>query len=107
MVPTLLALLAFLIVNVTPNGLITHTRPTVRVELRVERQVDNRSIVLEVVGDDYYSRSDWDLEGDHAPYLFTKEFRDLPQGEYDVAATLVKSNHSTSMVKGRHFTVVN
>jgi hypothetical protein len=70
-----------------------------RVRVRVEPNVDNRS--LEVIADsgDFYRSSEIQLEGDRSPATFQIELRDVPEGEYRVLGVLRDpAGHERSMV---------
>lgn len=62
---------------------------TVRVMVQVDPNVENRHLVVTANGDNYYSSSTIDLDGENAPY--TQPFfwfNELPSGVYRVDAVL-------------------
>lgn len=86
----LLLLLAQLTVHVHPFGFITR-KSTVSVEVHVPRDSHNRSLALEVMGENYYSLSEKELEGEKAPVTHTfKIASGLPEGDYEIRAILVR-----------------
>lgn len=89
MVPLLLFLLSQFTVHVAPNGYLNH-HPTVEVSVHVDKDSHNRSLAVEVKGDNYYSISEKELAGDKAPTLHRFTFRSLPEGDYEVWAILVR-----------------
>ena len=70
-----------------------------RVRVRIEPSVENRS--LEVIADSggFYRSSEVQLEGDRAPATINLEFRNLPEGDYQVVGILKdRAGHERSMV---------
>ena len=70
-----------------------------RVRVRVEPSVDNRS--LEVIADsgEFYRSSEIQLEGDRSPATIDLELRGVPEGDYRVVGILKdRTGHERSMV---------
>jgi hypothetical protein len=65
----------------------------VQVEVRIERNEDNRA--LEVIADsgDYFRSSRLPLDGANAAQLHVVDFASLPNGRYTVRAVLLGSQH--------------
>jgi hypothetical protein len=62
-----------------------------RVLVRIEPDVENRSLTVSVDSGDFYRSSEIQLDGDRAPKSFELQFPSLPEGEYDVVG-VVKDN---------------
>jgi hypothetical protein len=75
-----------LTMRVTPQ--ISRAPTIVVVQTRVEPNEDNRSIEVLAQSEDYYRSSEVPLDGDQSPRSARFEFRDLPGGQYTVAAML-------------------
>jgi len=90
-------------VKVTPT--ICLAPCTVRVELVIPQQEDNRWAVVEVSGDMFRS-TQVQLDGLSAPKRFTFTYKDLPEDNYDVKGMLYNSvreigrSQQTLIVKG-------
>jgi hypothetical protein len=70
-----------------------------RVRVRMEPSVDNRS--LEVIADsgEFYRSSEFQLEGDRSPSTIDLELRGVPEGDYRVVGILKdRAGHERSMV---------
>jgi hypothetical protein len=62
-----------------------------RVRVHVTPEADNRGLELSADSGEYY-RSSWiQLDGKEAPQTITKEFQDLPGGDYEIRASLFDS----------------
>ena len=65
---------------------------TLRVQTRVEPHQDNRAVIWEVQGENYYSQSSIGLNGDQTPPTQDARFyRDLPEGDYTVSAAVMRT----------------
>lgn len=75
------ALLASVSVSVYP--LVSASPATVRASVHIERDPRNREACLDLSDEDgEVSVSCWPLEGEAAPTVFRREWRDLPSGSY-------------------------
>ena len=65
---------------------------TIPVTVAVEPGADNRALIVEVDGDEYYRSSGKDLDGEHEKRLHTLEFRNLPAGRYALRARVMSKS---------------
>jgi hypothetical protein len=79
-------------------------RPTIlsvgastRVMVRVDSNEMNRQLVWEVDGDNYYRSSSIQLDGSEAPRSFFFMLHNVPEGEYNVRATIIRNNNSAAV----------
>ena len=84
-------------ITVTVWPAVTVARGNAQLKVFVERNNDNRSLMWEVDGPDYYRSSTQPLEGSAAPKSWFFFIRDLPEGEFDVRATVKRSNNSEAV----------
>ena len=61
---------------------------SVHLELRVPRCAVNRVLRVETEGPDFERLSAWDIDGVNAPYLYVVEWVALPEGDYQIIASL-------------------
>lgn len=78
-------------------------RPTIvmypgnaQLRVLVARDEKNRELVLEVDGPNYYRSSSMDLNGASAPRTHTFTTQNLPQGEFEVRATVRRNDRSAA-----------
>ena len=64
------------------------------VRTMIEADAKNRAVEIIAESTDFYRSSEIQLDGEHAPRTSTFEFRSLPQGVYEVKATLLASDGS-------------
>jgi hypothetical protein len=76
---------------------VTHVRGSIRVGVHVDSNEMNRKLVWEVDGADYYRSSSLQLDGAAAPRNFSFMLHNVPEGEYDVRATVIRNNNSESI----------
>jgi hypothetical protein len=69
---------------------------TIHITVRIEPTDANRSACVVADGEIFYRSSCWMVEGVNAPRTTWVEFRDLPPGQYDISATVVRVDGSTS-----------
>lgn len=74
--------------TVTTYGRIAFAPADWWVKVRVEPHKDNRWLTIEADGDQFYRRTDFELEGEHAPKLHQLWFKGIPEGCYQFIATL-------------------
>jgi len=55
----------------------------------VTQDAGNRAIAIIAESQDFYRRSEMELDGDKAPRTSVFEFRSLPSGSYQVSAVLI------------------
>jgi hypothetical protein len=86
-------------VSVYPT--IAVARGTAQLRVLIEPNDANRALTWEVDGPSYYRSSTTQLDGTAAPKSWFFFVHDLPEGEYDVRATVVRSNNSESMAMSK------
>jgi hypothetical protein len=64
------------------------------VRTMIEADAKNRAVEIVAQSPEFYRSSEIQLDGEHAPRTSTFEFRSLPQGVYEVKATLLASDGS-------------
>ncbi len=79
---------------------------TVRVEVRVLPDADNRVLRVSADSGGFYWSSERQLEGASAPKLSVFECRDIPAGDYDVRAQVIASNGHLRSAARREMTVL-
>ena len=72
-------------------------RGTAQLKVLVERDDRNRVLTWEVDGPKFYRSSRMALEGASAPRSWFFFVHDLPEGEYDIRATVKRNDDSESM----------
>jgi hypothetical protein len=61
---------------------------TVDIGLHLIANRENHLLVVEADSGDFFRSSEIPVDGDHAPTMMNVRFRDLPEGEYQVVASL-------------------
>ena len=74
------------IVEIRVNGRYYAAPATVSVVVAVEPGQQNRALLVEADGEDYYRSSEIELDGDKEKRLHSVEFKSLPAGEYILRA---------------------
>jgi hypothetical protein len=82
-------------ISVWPS--IAVARGNAELKVLIQRNDANRTLSWEVDGPDYYRSSTMPLEGASAPKSWFFFVRDLPEGEYQVRATVMRNNSSQSV----------
>jgi hypothetical protein len=88
-------------ISVAVNPAVTMARGSANLRVFVERNDSNRTLTWEIDGPDYYRSSTTQLEGAAAPRSWFFLVRDLPQGEFDIRATVTRNNNSQAVAKTR------
>jgi len=83
--------------RVTPN--VSSAPSTVMVRAYVTPNPENRWLRIEADSGSFYRSSEIQLEGDKAPMLTEFRLNSLPSGEYTVAASLVDSKGTETVVR--------
>lgn len=65
------------------------------VRTTIEASAENRVVEVAAESDDFFSSSQFQLDGADAPHTKTFEFRNLPPGMYQVKAVLVGAGGQT------------
>ena len=63
---------------------------SVRVRIRVQPDPSNRGLLVKLLSEDYETSSYEQLDGESAPIIRWKDFRDIPAGNYLVIAALIR-----------------
>jgi hypothetical protein len=63
----------------------------------VARNDSNRGLIWEVDGPNYYRSSEMELDGAASPRSYFFTVRDLPAGEFEVRATVRRSDNSQAV----------
>lgn len=74
--------------HISPNGFVYTRHPTVHISTHIEKNASNRSATLELVSEDFYSKSDFEVPGEDAPINCSFDIRNLVAGEYVAYLTL-------------------
>jgi hypothetical protein len=62
---------------------------TLRVQVKLDRNADNRRLTVVAESEDYYRSSEVQLDGDRAPARIVIDFRSVPSGDYQVIGVLM------------------
>ena len=77
----------------------------VRIEVWIASHALNRTLEIEVGGEDFFRSSAVALEGAQAAHAFTFEYRSIPAGEYDVMVRLLAEKGDVRAVERHRFQV--
>jgi hypothetical protein len=83
-------------ISITVRPSVTSFRGNAQLKVLVSRNEQNRTLVWEVDGPNYYRSSSIPLDGAAAARSYFFVVKDLPGGEFDVRAT-VKRNDSSAV----------
>jgi hypothetical protein len=84
-------------ISITVRPAVTSFRGNAQLKVLVSRNERNRALVWEVDGPNYYRSSSITLEGAASPRSYFFMVKDLPAGEFDVRATVKRSDSSAAM----------
>jgi hypothetical protein len=84
-------------ITVSVYPAIATARGTTQLKIFVERNDQNRALNWEVDGPGFYRSSTAQLEGSAAPRSWFFFVKDLPEGTFEVRATVKRSNNSQSV----------
>jgi hypothetical protein len=76
---------------------VTKVGGSAQLKVLVARNAVNRVLQWEVDGPNYYRRSELPLDGAAAPRSYLFVVRDLPAGEFEIRATVVRQDESTAV----------
>lgn len=85
---------------------VTSAPAILRVLATVETHADNRELEVVAESPSFYRSSTVSLDGDRAPRLNAFVFRNLPDGQYEITATLKGMRGRARAVQSRVFHVV-
>lgn len=83
-------------ISIAVRPSVTTSRGTAQLKVLVERNDRNRILTWEADGPNFYRSSRMELEGAAAPRSWFFFVRDLPEGEYDIRATVKRNDNSES-----------
>jgi hypothetical protein len=81
-------------ISITVRPAVTTYRGSAQLKVLVARDDKNRSLLWEIDGPNYYRSSSIDLDGAAAPRSYFFLMRELPAGEFEVRATVTRSDQS-------------
>jgi hypothetical protein len=81
-------------ISITVRPSVTNYRGSAQLKVLVARDDKNRSLVWEIDGPDYYRSSSFELNGASAPRTYLFIARELPAGEFEVRATVTRSDRT-------------
>ena len=84
-------------VTIAVRPAVTTAHGNAQLKILVERNDRNRLLTWEIDGPNYYRSSRVELEGATAPRSWFFLVKDLPEGEYDIRATVDRSDNSHTM----------
>ena len=84
-------------ISITVRPAVTSFRGNAQLRVLVSRNERNRVLVWEVDGPNYYRSSSMTLDGAASPRSYFFMVKDLPAGEFDVRATVKRSDSSVVM----------
>jgi hypothetical protein len=84
-------------VTIAVRPAVTVARGNAQLKILIERNELNRLLTWEVDGPNYYRSSRMELEGATAPRSWFFMVKDLPEGEYDIRATVDRNDRSQAM----------
>jgi len=76
-------------------------RGAAQLKIVVERNDLNRSLMWEIDGPNYYRSSTEQIDGADSPRNWLFLLKELPAGEFDVRATVKRSNNSQALAQCR------
>ena len=82
-------------ISIAVRPSVTNYGGSAQLKVLVARDEKNRGLSWEIDGPGYYRSSAIDLEGASAPRAYTFLVRNLPGGEFEVRATVRRSDNST------------
>ena len=92
-------------IAVSPTYSFAPSRMNVRV--RLVPNTDNRVLAIVAESDDFYRRSELQLDGDESPATFEMAIPEVPGGEYDVSAVLIDNTGKECAVSRARATVIS
>jgi hypothetical protein len=84
---------------------VTVAPATVRIEILIEANDDNRALEIAVDSDVYYRSSTIVLEGPRAARFHAVHYRGIPEGVYDLTVRLLGSSAAVRAVQHQRFIV--
>ena len=76
-------------VSIRVSPVMARQPASIRIVTTVERDERNRELAITAEAAEYATTSEMQLEGVNAQRVSTTEFRDIPEGKYDVTATVI------------------
>jgi hypothetical protein len=88
-------------ISVSVYPTVSVARGAAQLRILVERNGQNRMLTWVVDGPSYYRSSTAQLDGAEAPRSYFFIVKDLPEGDYEVRATVKRNNNSESFAHSR------
>jgi hypothetical protein len=88
-------------ISITVRPAVATVRGNAQLKVLVARHDLNRALIWEVDGPNYYRSSAMELSGSASPRSYFFMVRDLPEGEFEVRATVRRNDSSEVMDKSR------
>lgn len=89
-----LALCVTLAIALRVSPLISFAPATVTIQVRVHPEPSDRQIVVQLDSGEFGRRSEFTIDGDKGPRLYSWTLRDLPPGQYEVVAQIGDWTHA-------------
>jgi hypothetical protein len=87
-------------ISITVRPAVASYGGNARVKVLVARNESNRSLMWEMDGPNYYRSSAMELDGASSPRTYFFLARDLPAGEFEIRATVRRTDNSVVMDRG-------
>ena len=78
---------------------VTSAGGSTQLRIVLERNAENRALMWEIDGPDYYRSSTKQIDGSASPRNFLFVVKDLPEGEFSVRATVKRADNSQSLAQ--------
>ena len=84
-------------ISITVRPAVATARANAQLKVFVVPDEKNRTLVWEVDGPTYYRSSTMEIDGASAPRRYVFMVRDLPAGDFEVRATLMRNDRSVAV----------
>ena len=88
-------------ISITVRPAVATAKGNAQLKVLVARNEMNRVLVWEVDGSNYYRSSAQELDGASSPRSYFFLLRDLPEGYFEVRATVYRNNNTASTDRSR------
>jgi hypothetical protein len=92
-------------VRIAVSPKFSHAPSLLHVRVRLQPNADNRMLVITADSQDFYRRSDVQLDGDASPATIELDFPEVPGGTYDVKAALIDNTGKQCAISDAQVTV--
>ena len=87
-------------ISITVRPAVATVNGNAQLKVLVARNERNRALVWEIDGPNYYRSSEMELAGAASPRSYFFLMRNLPAGEFEVRASVRRSDNSVAMDRG-------